>query len=108
MFKLLLKFCVCVSMACHSAILPNFTNFDMQDVIKSEFDVNFKQLKRDYLDRISQLKEEAINCTPTGTHFNANEKIGVTMSYKKHYFFLSNLGRFASDYFAIFSLKYFL
>ncbi|XP_055306856.1 uncharacterized protein LOC129571115 [Sitodiplosis mosellana] len=76
MFKFLVKFCVCVSIACHSAfILPNINSFDVQDVIKSKFDVNLNQLRKDYLDKINELKEEATNCTISGTHFNITEKI---------------------------------
>lgn len=77
MFKNLLKFCVCVSIACYSAILPNFEFSNVQEVIKNEFDVNFRQLKQNYSNKIKELKEEAMNCTLSGTNFNLTNNMKV-------------------------------
>ena len=76
MLNFLLKTCVCVSIACHSSIvLPNINNFDVQEVIKSEFDVNLRQLKKNYLEKINELKEEATNSTLNGINFNVTKKL---------------------------------
>lgn len=81
MLNFLLKTCVCVSIACHSAIvLPNIDNFDIQEVIKSEFDVNLRQLKKNYLEKINQLKKEATNSTINGINFDVTEKLEVTIA----------------------------
>lgn len=81
MLKFLLKYCVCVSIACHSAIvLPKNNNFDVQEIIKTEFDENLRQLKKNYFDKISELKKEATNSTLNGINFNVTKKLEVTIA----------------------------
>ncbi|XP_031636366.1 uncharacterized protein LOC116349192 [Contarinia nasturtii] len=56
MFKIFLKFCICISIGCHSVFVPEFERFDLQDVIKSVFEVNYNNLKQKYLTEIKNLK----------------------------------------------------
>lgn len=82
MLKILLRFCVCISIAYHCAIIKESKSLDLNGIIQNDFDLDFEgslqSLKDDYFGNISDIKNEAVNFGINGTFFNVTEKIKVS------------------------------
>lgn len=81
MYKLLIKFFICISVVCYSASLLEYDEPTFEKILLKGFDSNLKQMKQTYFTRISEFKQRAVNCTLDGSCFGIAEKVKVSFCF---------------------------
>lgn len=78
MLKFLLRFCVCISIMCYSAIINDSQNGNFEN----DFNLDLLRLKQIYFGKIAELKQNATNYALNGSFFNMTAKIEVSFCWK--------------------------